>query len=123
MENFTQIQLISHNLTQFNHNYHIIVLYNTDNKRKEVHKMKLTLEKYVKDGEYNSGETMMGYKMLHAISVADSWDETGVCPKDETITAKDLLISLCIVLGIDYKVAETYCDLFNELWEVIDSVH
>lgn len=96
--------------------------------------MRLTLEKYVKtmcedwyimqeDGEYNSGETMMGYKMLHAISVADSWDETGVCPKDETITAKDLLISLCIVLEIDYKVAETYCDLFNELWEVIDSVH
>ena len=90
---------------------------------------KLTLEQHGKtmrddwfimkeDGKFNTGKTMMGDKMLHAIS----GDATGVCPKDESLTEKNLLVALRLSFGIDYEDAEMYCDLFNEIREVIDSV-
>lgn len=70
---------------------------------------------------YNTGETMTGFEMLWAINEATSWDQEAT-EKVEGITAKDLLVTLCDVFGIDWNNAEDWNDVHNSLLEFINDI-
>lgn len=70
---------------------------------------------------YNTGETMTGFEMLRAINEATSWDQEAT-EKVEGITAKDLLVTLCDVFGIDWNNAESWDDVHTELLKFIDNI-
>ena len=74
------------------------------------------------NGTLTSGtETMTGWDMLAAIREADAWDQP-VSAALPGIEVKDLLATLCDILGVDWQTAEDWQEAYNRLEEVIDSI-
>ena len=69
----------------------------------------------------NWNETMTGWDMLAAIREADAWDQP-VSAALPGIEVKDLLATLCDILGVDWQGAEDWQEAYNRLEEVIDSI-
>lgn len=70
---------------------------------------------------YNTGASMTGFEMLNAINEATSWDQD-VSEKVEGITAKDLLVTLCDIFGINWSITESWNDAHNSLLELINDI-
>ena len=64
---------------------------------------------------------MTGWDMLAAIREADAWDQP-VSAALPGIEVKDLLATLCDILGVDWQGAEDWQEAYNRLEEVIDSI-
>ena len=69
----------------------------------------------------NWNETMTGRDMLAAIREADAWDQP-VSATLPGLEVKDLLATLCEILGVDWQGAEDWQEAYNRLEEVIDSI-
>lgn len=73
-------------------------------------------------GELTNGdETMTGWDMLAAVREADAWDQ----PVPATLPGfevKDLLATLCDILGVDWQEAEDWQEAYNRLESLIDTV-
>ncbi len=63
----------------------------------------------------NGDETMSGWDMLAAIREADAWDQP-VSATLPGLEAKDLLATLCDVLGVDWQ------DAYNRMEDMIESI-
>lgn len=65
-------------------------------------------------------ETMTGWDMLAAVREADAWDQpVSALPGLEV---KDLLATLCDILGVDWQEAEDWQEAYNQLESLIDAV-
>ncbi|WP_276924223.1 hypothetical protein [Faecalibaculum rodentium] len=69
----------------------------------------------------NTDKTMSGWDMLTALREADAWDQL-VSATLPGIEVKDLLATLCDVLGIDWQDAEDWQEAYNRLESLIDTV-
>lgn len=73
-------------------------------------------------GELTNGdETMTGWDMLAAVREADAWDQ----PVSATLPGfevKDLLATLCDILGVDWQEAEDWQEAYNRMESLIDTV-
>lgn len=69
----------------------------------------------------NTDETMSGRDMLAAIREADAWDQP-VSATLPGIEVKDLLATLCDVLGVDWQDAEDWQDAYNRMEDMIESI-
>ena len=77
---------------------------------------------YEDNGTLTSGtETMTGWDMLAGVREADAWDQP-VSATLPGIEVKDLLATLCDMLGVDWQDAEDWQDAYNRMEEVIDSI-
>lgn len=69
----------------------------------------------------NGNETMTGWDMLAAVREADAWDQ----PVSATLPGfevKDLLATLCDILGVDWQEAADWQEAYNRLESLIDTV-
>lgn len=69
----------------------------------------------------NGGETMSGWDMLAAIREADAWDQP-VSATLPGLEAKDLLATLCDVLGVDWQDAEDWQVAYNRMEDMIEDI-
>ena len=69
----------------------------------------------------NANELMTGRDMLAAIREADAWDQP-VSATLPGLEVKDLLATLCDILGVDWQDAEDWQDAYNRMEDVIDSI-
>lgn len=69
----------------------------------------------------NGGETMSGWDMLAAIREADAWDQP-VSAALPGLEAKDLLATLCDVLGVDWQDAEDWQVAYNRMEDMIEDI-
>ena len=69
----------------------------------------------------NSGETLSGWDMLAAIREADAWDQP-VSAALPGLEAKDLLATLCDVLGVDWQDAEDWQVAYNRMEDMIEDI-
>ena len=69
----------------------------------------------------NTDETMSGWDMLTAIREADAWDQP-VSAALPGLEVKDLLATLCDILGVDWQDAEDWQEAYNRLESLIDTV-
>ena len=77
---------------------------------------------YEDNGTLTTGdETMTGRDMLAAVREADAWDQP-VSAALPGLEVKDLLATLCDILGVDWQDAEDWQDAYNRMEEVIDSI-
>ena len=73
-------------------------------------------------GELTNGdETMTGWDMLAAVREADAWDQP-VSATLPGLEVKDLLATLCDILGVDWQEAEDWQEAYNQLESLIDAV-
>lgn len=64
-------------------------------------------------------ETITGWDMLAAVREADAWDQpVSALPGLEV---KDLLATLCDILGVDWQEAEDWQEAYNRLESLIDA--
>ena len=70
---------------------------------------------------YNWNETMTGWDMLAAVREADAWDQL-VSATLPGLEVKDLLATLCDILGVDWQEAEDWQEAYNRLESLIDAV-
>ena len=70
---------------------------------------------------YNWNETMTGWDMLAAVREADAWDQL-VSATLPGLEVKDLLATLCDILGVDWQEAEDWQEAYNRLESLIDTV-
>lgn len=77
---------------------------------------------YEEAGELaNSDHTMSGWDMLAAIREADAWDQP-VSATLPGLEVKDLLATLCDILGVNWQDAEDWQNAYNRLESLIDTV-
>ena len=69
----------------------------------------------------NQTETMTGWDMLAAIREADAWDQS-VSDTLPGLEVKDLLATLCDILGVDWQDAEDWQEAYDRLESLIDTV-
>lgn len=69
----------------------------------------------------NWNETMTGRDMMAAIREADAWDQP-VSATLPGLEVKDLLATLCDILGVDWQDAEDWQDVYNRLESFIGTV-
>ena len=69
----------------------------------------------------NRDETMTGWDMLAAIREADAWDQP-VSATLPGLEVKDLLATLCDVLGVDWQDAEDWQDAYNRMEDMTESI-
>ena len=69
----------------------------------------------------STNETMTGWRMLTALREADTWDQP-VSAALPGLEAKDLLATLCDILGVDWQEAEDWQEAYNRLESLIDTV-
>lgn len=73
-------------------------------------------------GELTNGdEIMTGRDMLAAVREADAWDQP-VSATLPGLEVKDLLATLCDILGVDWQEAEDWQEAYNWLESLIDTV-
>lgn len=68
-----------------------------------------------------SDEVMTGRDMLAAVREADAWDRP-VSATLPGLEAKDLLATLCDILGVDWQEAEDWQEAYTWLESLIDTV-
>lgn len=69
----------------------------------------------------NANETMSGRNLMAAIREADAWDQS-VSDTLPGLEVKDLLATLCDILGVDWQDAEDWQEAYNRLERFIDTV-
>ena len=69
----------------------------------------------------STSEVMSGWDMLTALREADAWDQP-VSAALPGLEAKDLLATLCDILGVDWQEAEDWQEAYNRLESLIDTV-
>lgn len=69
----------------------------------------------------NANETMSGWDLLAAIREADAWDQS-VSDTLPGLEVKDLLATLCDILGVDWQDAEDWQEAYNRLESFINTV-
>lgn len=69
----------------------------------------------------NWDKTMTGWDMLAAVREADAWDQP-VSATLPGLEVKDLLATLCDILGVDWQEAEDWQEAYNQLESLIDAV-
>lgn len=69
----------------------------------------------------NANETMRGRDLLAAIREADAWDQS-VFDTLPGLEVKDLLATLCDILGVDWQDAEDWQEAYNRLESFINTV-
>lgn len=69
----------------------------------------------------STAETMSGWDMLTALREADAWDQP-VSAALPGLEAKDLLATLCDILGVDWQEAEDWQEAYSRLESLIDTV-
>ena len=69
----------------------------------------------------STSETMTGWDMLTALREADAWDQP-VSATLPGLEVKDLLATLCDILGVDWQEAEDWQEAYNRLESLIDTV-
>ena len=69
----------------------------------------------------STNETMTGWDMLTALREADAWDQP-VSAALPGLEAKDLLATLCDILGVDWQEAEDWQEAYSRLESLIDTV-
>ena len=69
----------------------------------------------------NTNELMTGRDMLAAVREADAWDQP-VSAALPGLEVKDLLATLCDILGVDWQDAEDWQEAYNRLESLIDTV-
>lgn len=69
----------------------------------------------------NTNAVMSGWDMLTALREADAWDQP-VSAALPGLEAKDLLATLCDILGVDWQEAEDWQEAYNRLEGLIDTV-
>ncbi len=69
----------------------------------------------------NWNETMTGRDMLAAIREAGAWDQP-VSATLPGLEVKDLLATLCDILGVDWQDAEDWQDAYNRMEDMIESI-
>lgn len=73
-------------------------------------------------GELTTGvETMTGWDMLSAVREADAWDQP-VSAAGPGLEVKDLLATLCDILGVDWQDAEDWEEAYSRLESLIGAV-
>lgn len=73
-------------------------------------------------GELTNGDELMtGRDMLAAVREADAWDQP-VSATLPGLEVKDLLATLCDILGVDWQEAEDWQEAYNRLESLIDTV-
>lgn len=69
----------------------------------------------------STSEVMSGWDMLTALREADAWDQP-VSAALPGLEAKDLLATLCDILGVDWQEAEDWQEAYSRLESLIDTV-
>lgn len=69
----------------------------------------------------STAETMSGWGMLTALREADAWDQP-VSAALPGLEAKDVLATLCDILGVDWQEAEDWQEAYSRLESLIDTV-
>ena len=69
----------------------------------------------------STAETMSGRDMLAALREADAWDQP-ISAALPGIEVKDLLATLCDILGVDWQEAEDWQEAYSRLESLIDTV-
>lgn len=69
----------------------------------------------------NGNETMTGWDMLAAVREADAWDQPASAALPG-LEVKDLLATLCDILGVDWQETEDWQEAYNRLESLIDAV-
>ena len=70
----------------------------------------------------NWHKTITGWDMLAAVREADAWDQPVSAALPDGLEAKDLLATLCDILGVDWQEAEDWQEAYNRLESLIDAV-
>lgn len=72
-------------------------------------------------GGMTTDQLMTGFEMLDAIRGANDWSDPVI--KDAPyITAKDVLMTLCDILSIEWETLEDWNKVYNELEAFIDDI-
>ena len=69
----------------------------------------------------STSEVMSGWDMLTALREADAWDQP-VSAALPGLEVKDLLATLCDILGVDWQEAEDWQEAYSRLESLIDTV-
>ncbi len=69
----------------------------------------------------STSETMTGWDMLTALREADAWDQP-VSAAGIGLEAKDVLATLCDILGVDWQEAEDWQEAYSRLESLIGTV-
>lgn len=81
----------------------------------------LCLEEDKDRGGMTTDQLMTGFEMLDAIKSATAWDDT-VIEEAPYITAKDVLMTLCDILSIEWETREDWNEVYNALESFIDDI-
>lgn len=72
-------------------------------------------------GGITTDQLMTGFDMLEAIRSANDWSDP-VIDAAPYITAKDVLMTLCDVLSIEWETREDWNEVYNALEAFIDDI-
>lgn len=81
----------------------------------------LCLEEDKDRGGTTTDQLMTGFEMLDAVRSANDWSDP-VIEAAPYITAKDVLMTLCDILSIEWETREDWNEVYNALESFIDDI-